>query len=86
MITLCKNLRESDVAIIIDRFFTSVKLVHDLDFACVGTIMSNRKYIPTMAEKFQRGQSMAQCTDKGVICYKWKDVKEVFFLKFRNKF
>lgn len=75
--TLCNTIREKDVAIINDRFFTSVKLVHELDYACVGTVISTRKYLPDMTGKFHRGHSIAKCTNEGVICYKWQDVKEV---------
>lgn len=79
MTTLCQTIREKEVAIFIDRFFTSVNLMKNLNYACVGTVMSTRKYLPDMAGKLKRGESMAKCINSGIICYKWQDVKEVLF-------
>lgn len=77
MKSLCSTLREMNVAIIIDRFFMSVNLVQTLPYACVGTVQSKRINLPDMKGKLERGQSKAKCTDDGIICYKWQDVKEV---------
>lgn len=75
--TLCDTIRESQVAIINDRFFTSVYLMQTLPFACVGTVMTGRRNLPDLSGKLQRGQSKSMCTDDGVICFKWQDSKEV---------
>lgn len=77
MTTLCEKIREPNVAIINDRFFTSVNLMRNLDYACVGTVISTRKHLPVMTGKIQRKKSMVKCTREGIICYKWQDVKEV---------
>lgn len=77
MNTLCSTIREENVAIITDRYFTSVKLLQNLNYACVGTVMSNRKHLPDLTGKIPRGQSKAKCTNDGIICYKWQDTKEV---------
>lgn len=76
---LCETIREPDVAIVIDRFFTSVHLMQTLPFACVGTAQARRKNLPDLTGKLQRGQSKAVCTDDGVMCFKWQDSKEVRF-------
>lgn len=75
--TLCNTIRTDEVAICIDRFFTSVNLMKTLPYACAGTIMSNRKYLPPLTGKLARGKSMAQVSDDGVIAIKWQDTKEV---------
>lgn len=74
---LCSTIRGENVAIVNDRYFTSVNLLATLNYACVGTIMSNRRNLPEMKEKLQRGQSIASCSNNGLICYKWQDTKEV---------
>lgn len=78
---LCNSIREPNVAIITDRFFTSVPLLKTLPYACVGTVMVNRKYLPEIKTKLQRGQSEAKCTNDGIVCYKWQDTKEVIINK-----
>lgn len=77
---LCEPIREENVVIVIDRFFTSVELLRSLDYACLGTVMSNRKNLPDVKGKLARGQSIAKSTDDGIICYKWQDTKEVKLL------
>lgn len=77
--TLCETIRDKNVAIIIDRFFTSVHLMQTLPFACVGTAQARRKNLPNLAGKLQRGQSKSMCHVDGVVCFKWQDSKEVIF-------
>ncbi len=68
--TLCSTISDDeDVVIIIDRFFTSVNLLKNLPYAVVGTCMTNRKNVPKIVEKLKRGDSIAKCTDDGVICF-----------------
>lgn len=74
---LCSTIRTNDVAICIDRFFTSVNLMNTLPFACAGTIMANRKDLPDLPGKFERGKSIAKSSDDGLIAIKWQDTKEV---------
>lgn len=80
--TLCSTIRDrvEDVAIIVDRFFMSVNLLKDLPHALVGTCMWNRKNVPEINGKLRRGQSLAKCTDDGIICFKWQDTKEVLVM------
>lgn len=78
--TLCTTIRIPDVAIFMDRFFTSVQLMKTSPFACVGTVMSNRKNLPSMTQKLNRGESEGKCLEHGVVCFKWKDSKEFMLL------
>lgn len=74
---LCSTIRIPDVAIVTDRFFMSVNLQRAIPFACVGTVMANRKHLPKLTDKLQRGESQVMCSDDGIIVYKWQDTKEV---------
>lgn len=78
--TLCSTIRSPDVAIFMDRFFTSVELMKSLPFACVGTVMSNRKNLPSLTKKMVRGESEGKCLQNGIVCFKWKDSKEFMLL------
>lgn len=77
---LCESIRGKNVAICTDRFFTSYKMMKKSPFSLVGTCMTNRKNIPTMADKLKRGESVAKSTVDGVIAFKWQDTKEVTLL------
>lgn len=55
----------------------SVHLQRTIPYACVGTVMTNRKNLPQIVGKLKRGESKAMCTNDGIICYKWQDTKEV---------
>lgn len=74
---LCAPIRDGNVVIVIDRFFTSVNLLRTLDYACLGTVMNNRKNLPVVTGKLTRGESISKSTDDGILFYKWKDTKEV---------
>ncbi|KAG4076030.1 hypothetical protein HA402_014029 [Bradysia odoriphaga] len=74
------TIRDPNVAIIVDRFFMSVHLQRTIPFACVGTVMTNRKNLPQITVKLQRGESKAVCSEDGIIYYKWQDTKEVSLL------
>lgn len=80
VIKLSSTIGDEDVVICTDRFFTSYKLMKDLPFACVGTVMTNRKNIPIIEEKLTKADSVAKSTADGVICFKWQDSKSVMLL------
>lgn len=77
---LCKSIRGRNVAICMDRFFTSFEMMKKSPFPLVGTCMTNRRNVPTMAGKLAKGESMAKSTANGVIAFKWQDTKEVTLL------
>lgn len=78
--SLASTIKERDVVLCFDRFFTSIHLLETLNFAALGTCISNRKNVPTMKEKLQRGQSTFRCTNSGLCCVKWQDTKEVIVI------
>nr|XP_039259575.1 piggyBac transposable element-derived protein 2-like [Styela clava] len=51
---LVSSIKESDVTLAFDRYFTSVNLMGDLNFAAVGTCMKNRKNMPKDAVAIQK--------------------------------
>lgn len=77
---LCNTIREEDVALCFDRFFTSVELINSLEFACVGTCVRTRKNLPNFHRKLPRGESELYCSDRGSICVRWQDTKDVILL------
>jgi hypothetical protein len=77
---LCSTIRNPNVTICFDRFFTSVKLVDTLPFACVGTVMTNRKKLPPIKDKLNKSESLALCSNKGTLVVKWQYSKEVMLL------
>lgn len=42
--------------------------------------MTNRKNVPKIIGKLQRGESVAKCTEDGIVCFKWQDTKEVLLM------
>lgn len=80
VIKLCSTIGNEDVVICTDRFFTSYNLMTNLPFACLGTCMANRKNVPVIKDKLQKGESISQATADGVIGFKWQDTKEVLLL------
>lgn len=78
--SLASTVKEKDVVLCFDRFFTSVNLLENINCAALGTCMTNRKNVPKMTEKLKRGESTFRCTDSGLLCVKWQDTKEVVVL------
>ncbi|KAF2891183.1 hypothetical protein ILUMI_14990 [Ignelater luminosus] len=54
---LASYLREKAVALCFDRFFASVKLLNQLDYPAVGTLMKSRRNVPKSSKKLNRGDS-----------------------------
>lgn len=77
---LASTIKSNDVVLFFDRFFTSVKLLTDLPLPSVGTVMGNRKNIPNITKKLNRGKSEILGNKYGIICVKWHDTKEVTVL------
>lgn len=78
--SLASTIKSKDVVLCFDRFFTSVNLLETLNYAALGTCMANRKNVPTIGGKLQRGQSAFRCTSTGLLCVKWQDTKEVLLM------
>ncbi|GLV46147.1 hypothetical protein CBL_02863 [Carabus blaptoides fortunei] len=77
---LCSTIRDKEVSICCDRFFTSVDLLRTLDFACVGTCIQTRRNLPNFNQKLERGESTTLCNNFGTIATKWQDTKAVLVL------
>ncbi|XP_039967518.1 piggyBac transposable element-derived protein 4-like [Bactrocera tryoni] len=78
--TLVGTIKVPDVVLCFDRFFTSVNLLETINFAAVGTCMTNRKNVPSITGKLKKGESKFRCTDTGLMCTKWQDTKEVLLM------
>jgi hypothetical protein len=78
--TLASTIKENNVTLCFDRFFTSVHLLQSLNFPAVGTCIPNRKNLPKITNKLKRGESVFQCTSDGLMFVKWQDTKEVLML------
>ena len=48
---LASSIKEKDVTLAFDRFFTSVFLMNTLEFPAIGTCMKNKKNMPKEVEK-----------------------------------
>ncbi|XP_049308661.1 piggyBac transposable element-derived protein 4-like [Bactrocera dorsalis] len=77
---LVGTIKGPDVVLCFDGFFTSVNLLETINFAAVGTCMTNRKNVPSITGKLKRGESKFTCTDTGLMCTKWQDTKEVLLM------
>ena len=82
---LASTIRQNDVVLCFDRFSTSVHLLETLNFPALGTCISNRKNMPAMKEKLQRGQCAFRSTNNGLLCTKWQDTKEVITLQLSKR-
>ena len=52
-------------------------LLETLNFSALGICISNRKNMPAMKEKLQRGQCVFRSTNNGLLCTKRQDPKEI---------
>ena len=77
---LASTIKQNNVVLCFDRFFTSVHLLETLHFSALGTCISNRKNMPPMKEKLQREQFVFRVTNNGLLCTKWQDTKEIIVL------
>ncbi|KAF2890783.1 hypothetical protein ILUMI_15390, partial [Ignelater luminosus] len=73
---LASYLREKAVALCFDRFFASVKLLNELDYPAVGTLMKSRRNVPKSSEKLSRGDSQFRVNNEGAIVCRWQDTKD----------
>lgn len=67
VLKLVETIKAPDVTLCFDRFFTSVALLEDLPYPAVGTIMTNRKFLPKLDSKLAKGQSEYKTTNTGFI-------------------
>lgn len=77
---LSETIKEPDVVLCFDRFFSSVNLFQDIKFAAVGTCIRNGKNIPKDITKLDRGDSKFLCNENKTLFIRWQDTKEVLVL------
>ena len=77
---LAASVREKDVTLAFDRFFTSVMLLDNIKFAAVGTVVKNRRNLPKFEDKLERGKYHFSGNCKGTTAARWIDTKEVVVL------
>ncbi|XP_035218706.1 uncharacterized protein LOC118191946 [Stegodyphus dumicola] len=78
VLKLSSTIRNPDVTLTFDRFFTSVNLLDNISFPSVGTCISRRKDMPKFSdEKLQKGDSEFLQNRRGTLAARWQDSKEV---------
>ncbi|KAF2348568.1 PiggyBac transposable element-derived protein [Trinorchestia longiramus] len=82
---LCDSLRNPDVTIAFDRFFTNVNLMDTFPYPAVGTCILNRKNKPKFEGKIAKGKSNFLVNQKKTLASRWMDSKEILVLSNCNK-
>lgn len=77
VLNLTSTIRNNDVAVIFDRFFTSVSLLKHIPFPAFGTYIKNRRETPAFVGRLDRGHSQFQVNADGLSAARWMDSKEV---------
>ena len=77
---LVSTIKETDVTLAFDRFFTSVNLMDTLQFGAVGTCNAARKNLPKAAQRLEKGESEFKCNNNKTLLARWRDTKEVILL------
>lgn len=81
VLKLSSTIRNPDVTLTFDRFFTSVHLIDNISYPSVGTCISRRKEMPKFSDtKLQKGDSEFLHNGKGTLAARWQDSKEVLIL------
>lgn len=81
VLKLCSTIRNPDVTLTFDRFFTSVHLLENISFPSIGTCISSRKNMPQFSgRKLEKGDAEFLQNSKGILAAKWKDSKEVLIM------
>ena len=79
--TLADSVRNPNVVLVFDRYFTSVKLLCDVPYPAVGTYMKRRRNVPLLqANLTTRGESEMAVCSQGILGIHWKDTKDVYLM------
>ena len=78
--TVAATIKENDVTLALERFFTSVQLMDNSKFPAVGTVVENRKNLPKFDDKLKRGEYQFRGNGNGTIAARWMNTKEVTVL------
>ncbi|GFR28257.1 piggyBac transposable element-derived protein 4 [Trichonephila clavata] len=73
VLQLCSTIRNPDVTLAFDRFFTSVNLIDNIDFPAVGTCISTRRNMPKFRSgaKLAKGESEFLQNRNGTLATRW---------------
>ena len=77
---LVSTIKETNVTLAFDRFFTSVNLMDTLQFGAVGTCNATRKNLPKAAQRLEKGESEFKCNNNGTLLARSCDTKEIILL------
>lgn len=77
---LVSSITANQVTLCFDRFFTSVKLLDNIDHPTVATCMKNRKNVPQFEGKLKRGESQMLGNQQGILAIRWQDTKDFIVL------
>ncbi|CAH2012403.1 unnamed protein product [Acanthoscelides obtectus] len=80
---LCETIRNPNVVLAFDRFFTSVHLMDYLQYPAVGTAILTRKDMPKKFKekrKMNRGECEFLTNQSSSLATRWQDTKEVIVL------
>lgn len=77
---LSESIKNPNVVICFDRFFTSTNLLSSTKFPCVGTFIASRKNVPKFSGKLERGDSEVFTCSEGLISFRWRDTKDVLLM------
>lgn len=80
VLKLTDTIRNPEVAIVFDRFFTSVHLLNTIGYPVVGTCISVRKNMPKFEGKLPKGGFEFLGNQQGTLSARWQDSKEVLCL------
>ncbi|XP_046394787.1 piggyBac transposable element-derived protein 4-like [Ischnura elegans] len=80
VLSLTKTIRNPDVTLVFDRFFTSVHLLNSIQYPAVGTAISTRKNMPKFQGKLKRGEFEFLANHQRTMAARWQDSKEVTVL------
>ena len=85
VLNLTRNLLNSGRTVVVDNYYTSVELAHELlknNTNILGTLRSNRKNNPkkVLEKKLKRGETIAEESNTGIFVEKWRDKRDVIML------
>lgn len=77
---LALTIKDKDVTLKIDRFFTSVYLMDSLEFTPVETCQNTRKNFPGVQRKLKKREAEFKSNKNGTLAVTWHDTKEMSLL------
>lgn len=79
VLKLCRTVRDCNISLCFDQFFTSTRLVNTIPFPAVETCISTRKNVPKFQKKKKKTSNFCK-NQSGTTWVSWQDTKEVIEL------